>query len=63
MQVPTMDGVTISFWITANTTGQIPIEVKAVSPLAADAMRVQLLVKVPVGILLAFAKKLVLFQI
>jgi CD109 antigen len=46
IQVPTQDGVTVSFWITATTIGQIPIEVKAVSPLAADAIRFPLLVKV-----------------
>jgi hypothetical protein len=41
-----MDAATASFWIIADTLGQIPIEVTAVSAVAADAVSIPLLVKV-----------------
>lgn len=38
--------VTVYFWIVATSLGQVPIEVKAVTGVAADTLIVNLLVKV-----------------
>jgi hypothetical protein len=45
-QLPANDAATASFWIVADTLGQIPIELTAVSSIAADAVSIPLLVKV-----------------
>jgi len=46
LKVGAKDAVSVYFWIVPETLGPIPIEVKAVSSAAGDAVRRQLLVKV-----------------
>ena len=46
LKVGAKDAVSVYFWIVPETLGQTPIEVKAVSNIAGDAVRRQLLVKV-----------------
>ena len=45
-QVGAKDAASVYFWIVPGSLGQIPIEVRAVSSAAGDAVRRQLLVKV-----------------
>jgi len=52
LKVGAKDAVSVYFWIVPETLGQIPIEVKAVSSGAGDAVRRQLLVKVLLDFLL-----------
>jgi CD109 antigen len=49
ISVPSNDAVSVYFWIIPVTLGQIPIEVSATSGVAADAVKVNLLVK-PEGV-------------
>jgi hypothetical protein len=53
-----MSAATASFWVIADTLGQIPIEVKAESSLAADAVSVPLLVKVRASDMLIVGQRL-----
>ena len=53
-----MTAATASFWIIADTLGQIPIEVKAESALAADAVSIPLLVKVRASDMLIVGQRL-----
>ena len=46
-QVGAKDAVSVYFWIVPESLGQIPIEVNAMANAAGDAVRRQLLVKVP----------------
>jgi CD109 antigen len=49
ISVPSNDAVSVYFWMIPVTLGQIPIEVSATSGVAADAVKVNLLVK-PEGV-------------
>ena len=45
-KVGAKDAVSVYFWVVPENLGQVPIEVRALSNAAADAVRRQLLVKV-----------------
>jgi len=47
--VDSNDAVSVYFWIVPGSLGQIPIDIRAQSPVAGDAIRVMLLVKVNIA--------------